>query len=103
VRRFLRAVARGYDDAISKPEIACAAMASRVEGETTEGLRPYLEALSPVLRADAPAFGRLNLSVLRDYLAWTKEIGVLDLREDPANFATNEFLPPLPGGQGGKP
>jgi putative hydroxymethylpyrimidine transport system substrate-binding protein len=102
-RGFLRAVARGYDDAVSKPEIACAAMAARVEGETTEGLRPYLEALSPVLRADAPAFGRLNLSALRDYLVWTKEIGVLDLREDPANFATNEFLPPLPGGEGGRP
>jgi putative hydroxymethylpyrimidine transport system substrate-binding protein len=102
-RGFLRAVARGYDDAIAKPDVACAAMAARVEGETTEGLKPYLEALSPVLRADAPAFGRLNLSVLRDYLAWTKEIGVLDLREDPAKFATNEFLPPLPGGEGGKP
>ena len=103
VRGFLRAVARGYDDAVSKPELACAAMAARAEGETTEGLRPYLEALSPVLRADAPAFGRLNLSVLGDYLAWTKQIGVLDLREDPANFATNEFLPPLPTGEGGKP
>jgi putative hydroxymethylpyrimidine transport system substrate-binding protein len=103
VRAFLRAVAKGYDDAIAKPEVACASMAARVQGETTEGLRPYLEALSPVLRADAPAFGRLNLSVLRDYLAWTKEIGVLELREDPAKFATNEFLPPLPGGDGGKP
>jgi len=102
-RGFLRAVARGYDDAISKPDIACAAMAARVEGETTEGLKPYLEALSPVLRADAPAFGRLNLSVLKDYLAWIREIGVLDLQEDPAKFATNEFLPPLPGGGDGKP
>lgn len=103
VRGFLRAVAKGYDDAISKPEIVCAAMAARVEGESTVGLRPYLEALSPVLRADAPAFGHLNLSVLREYLVWTREIGILDLHEDPANFATNEFLPPLPGGQGEHP
>jgi putative hydroxymethylpyrimidine transport system substrate-binding protein len=102
VRGFLRAVARGYDDAVSKLDIGCAALAARVEGETTGGLRPYLEALSPVLRADAPAFGRLNLSVLRDYLTLTKEIALLDLREDPANFATNEFLPPIPGGDGGK-
>jgi putative hydroxymethylpyrimidine transport system substrate-binding protein len=101
VRRFLRAVARGYDDAISKPDVACAAMAARVEGETPEGLRPYLDALRPVLRADAPEFGWLNLAVLRDYSAWTKEIGVLDLRENPSKFATNEFLPPVPGGQGG--
>lgn len=102
VRGFLRAVARGYDDAVSKPDVVCAAMAARVEGETTESLKPFLAALSPVLRADAPAFGRLNLPVLKDYLAWIKSIGVLDIHEDPANFATNEFLPPLPGSQDGK-
>lgn len=103
VRGFLRAVVRGYDDAISKPDVARANMAARVEGETAEALKPYLDALTPVLRADAPAFGRLNISVLRDYVAWVKEIGVLDVREDPANFATNEFLPPIPGGEGGRP
>ncbi len=102
VRGFLRAVARGYDDAVSKPDVVCAAMAARIEGETTESLRPYLAALSPVLRADAPAFGRLNLPVLRDYLAWIKSIGVLDIQEDPAKFATNDFLPPLAGSQDGK-
>ena len=102
-RGFLRAVVRGYDDAISKPDIARAAMAEQVEGETSEGLKPYLEALTPVLSADAPAFGWLNISVLRDYVAWIKEIGVLDIVEDPANFATNEFLPPIPAGEGGKP
>jgi len=102
VRGFLRAVSRGYDDAVSKPDVACAAMSGQVEGETTEGLKPYLESLIPVFKADAPEFGWLNLSVLKDYADWTKEIGVLDLREDPAKFATNEFLPPLPG-QGGNP
>jgi putative hydroxymethylpyrimidine transport system substrate-binding protein len=103
VRGFLRAVARGYEDSISKPDLARAAMAARVEGETSEGLKPYLEALTPVLRADAPAFGWLNISVLRDYVAWIKEIGVLDIHEDPANFATNEFLPPITGGDRGQP
>jgi hypothetical protein len=78
-------------------------MAKLVEGETAEGLKPYLDSLNPVLRANAPEFGWLNLSVLKDYLAWTKEIGVLDLHEDPANFATNEFLPPLPPAKGGTP
>ena len=99
-RGFLRAVTRGYDDAISKPDVACAAMASRVEGETPQGLKPYLEALAPVLRADAPAYGRLNIAVLRDYLTWIRQIGVLDVSEDPASFATNEFLPPVTGGPG---
>ena len=102
VRKFLQAVVNGYADAISKPDAACAAMAARVEGETPESLKPYLEALTPVLRADAPAFGYLNLSVLKDYLRWLRDIGVLDLREDPAKFATNEFLPPPSGGQAGK-
>ncbi len=102
VRRFLKAVVGGYDDAISKPEVACAAMAARTEGETVEGLRPYLEALTPVLRADAPAYGWLNIPVLEDYVSWLKQIGVLDIREDPAKFATNEFLPSRPGDETGK-
>ena len=59
-------------------------MAAQVEGETTDGLKPYLEALSPVLQADAPEFGWLNIPVLKDYLGWLKQMGVLDLREDPA-------------------
>jgi putative hydroxymethylpyrimidine transport system substrate-binding protein len=101
-RGFLRAVTRGYEDAISKPDVACAAMAARVEGETPQGLMPYLKALAPVLRADAPAYGRLNIAVLGDYLTWIRQIGVLDVSEDPTRFATNEFLPPLPGGPGEK-
>ncbi len=103
VRKFLQAVVGGYDDAISKPDTACAAMAARVEGETSDSLKPYLAALTPVLRADAPAFGYLNIPVLQDYLRWLRETGVLDLREDPAKFATNEFLPPVSGGQGNRP
>jgi putative hydroxymethylpyrimidine transport system substrate-binding protein len=102
VRGFLRATTKGYEDAISKPDVACAAMAERVAGETAEGLKPYLEAVIPVFRADAPAYGRLNIPVLRDYLAWIRQIGVLDVPEDPTSFATNEFLPPLPGEQEGK-
>lgn len=102
-RGFLRAVTKGYNDAMAKPEVACAAMAGRVEGETTKGLMPYLEAVTPVLRADAPAYGWLNIPVLRDYLMWIRQIGVLDVTEDPTKFATNEFLPAIPAEQGGKP
>lgn len=101
-RKFLRAVSRGYDDAIAKPDVAAAAMAARVEGETTASLKPFLDAVTPVLRADAPAFGRVNISVLRDYLAWIRQVGVLDVREEPSNFATNEFLPALPSDQAAK-
>lgn len=101
-RSFLRAVSRGYQDAISNPDGACAAMAARVEGETAAGLKPYLDAIRPLFRADAPEFGWLNLSVLRDYLGWIRQIGALDVREDPSKFATNEFLPPLSAGQGTK-
>jgi putative hydroxymethylpyrimidine transport system substrate-binding protein len=102
-RRFLRAVSRGYEDSISMPDAACAAMAKEVEGESAQGMKPFLESVIPVLKADAPGFGRLNLGVLRDYLAWTREIGVLDLREDPAKFATNEYLPPVAGSKAGNP
>lgn len=103
VRAFLRAVVRGYDDAIAKPDQSCAAMAPQVEAETAQGLRPYLEALLPVLRADAPSFGWINMPVLHDYLTWIRQAGVLDLREDPAKFATNQYLPLAPAIERGKP
>jgi putative hydroxymethylpyrimidine transport system substrate-binding protein len=95
VRGFVRAVVEGYHDALLKPDVALVAMAERVDGETPDGLRPYFEALSPALTADAPVFGHLNISALRNYVTWTKQIGALDLREDPTRFATNEYLPPF--------
>jgi putative hydroxymethylpyrimidine transport system substrate-binding protein len=102
-RKFLRAVVSGYDDVIAKPDAVCAAMAAQVEGETADGLKPYLAALTPVLRADAPEYGWLNIPVLKDYLEWLREVGVFDLRENPEKFATNEFLPQVTGGEASKP
>jgi ABC-type nitrate/sulfonate/bicarbonate transport system substrate-binding protein len=93
VRAFLRATVRGYADALARPDDALAAMATRVEGETVPGLRPYFDAVRPVLQADAPAYGRVNLAVLRSYLDWVRETGVLDFRADPSTFATNAYLP----------
>jgi ABC-type nitrate/sulfonate/bicarbonate transport system substrate-binding protein len=92
-RKFLRAVVHGYDDAIANPDAAAAAMAARVEGETADGLKPYLAALSPVLKADAPEYGWVNIPVLGEYLGWLKQTGVMALHEDPAKMATDEFLP----------
>ena len=56
--------------------------------------------MRPVLQADAPAYGRVNLAVLRDYLAWVREAGVFDFRADPSSFATNDYLPPAAGERG---
>jgi len=100
VRAFLRAVSRGYADALRSPDAALASMASLVEGETAEGLRPFFDSVRPVLQADAPAYGRVNLAVLRDYLAWVREAGVFDFRADPSSFATNDYLPPAAGERG---
>jgi ABC-type nitrate/sulfonate/bicarbonate transport system substrate-binding protein len=96
LRSFLKAVVRGYGDALANPDASLAAMASAVEGESVQGLRPYFDAVRPVLKADAPAYGRLDLAAIRDYVAWVKDAGIFDFREDPSRFATNEFLPPAP-------
>jgi len=92
-RRFLAAVVRGYGDAIARPDAALAAMAARVEGETAQALKPYFDAVRPVLQADAPSYGYVNLKVLRDYLVWVKDTGVLDFNADPSTWATNAYLP----------
>jgi ABC-type nitrate/sulfonate/bicarbonate transport system substrate-binding protein len=93
VRAFLRAASRGYEDALNSPDAALASMASEVEGETLAGLRPFFGAVSPVLKADAPYYGHLDLGVLRAYLGWVRDTGVLNFSEDPAAFATNAYLP----------
>lgn len=92
-RAFLAAVTRGYEDALAKPDEALASMAAQVEGETVEGLRPYFEAVRPVLRDGAPAYGHLDLPVLRAYAGWARQAGVLDFQEDPSRYATNRYLP----------
>ena len=102
VRAFLGAACRGYGDALERPDGALAAMASRVEGESVEGLRPFLDSVMPVLRDGAPAYGRLDIPVINRYVAWARQAGVLDLREDAAAFATNDCLPG-PGAGGGAP
>jgi putative hydroxymethylpyrimidine transport system substrate-binding protein len=103
VRRFLRAFVHGYDDALAKPDSALTATASRVEGETPDSLRPYLQALAPVFRADAPEYGWINMQALKDYIDWTRKVGVLDFHEAPEKFATNEYLPPIPAAKGAQP
>jgi len=103
VRRFLAALVHGYRDCLSKPDAAIAAMASRVEGDTVDSLKPYFDSVRPVLQADAPSYGYVNLGVLRDYLAWVKDTGVLDFNADPATWATNAYLPADAQGAGTHP
>lgn len=93
VRRFLAAMSRGYGDAISRPEVALAAMASRVEGDTVEGLKPYFDAIRPVLQADAPVYGYVNIAALGEFQKWAKEAAILDFLDAPSTYATNAFLP----------
>lgn len=93
VRAFLAATRRGYDDALANPPAALASMASLVQGDSEAELRPYFDAVAPVLRADAPAYGHVDLAVLGAYCAWLHEAGVLEVREAPAAFATNAYLP----------
>jgi putative hydroxymethylpyrimidine transport system substrate-binding protein len=97
-RKFLRAVTHGYEDAIAKPDAACATMAAQVEGETADSLKPYLAALAPVLQADAPEYGWVNIAVIGEYLGWLKRTGVMDIHEEPSKIATNEFLPVMASG-----
>lgn len=91
VEGFVEATRRGYEDVRADPRAALDALLAHAEGVTLKQAEPQLEALLPVFQADALCYGYVDLEVLRRYLAWARDAGVLELEADPSDFATDAF------------
>lgn len=91
VEGFVEATRRGYQDVQADPRAALEALLAHAEGITLKQAEPQLEALLPVFKANAPCYGYVDLDVLREYLAWARDAGVLELEADPSDFATDTF------------
>jgi putative hydroxymethylpyrimidine transport system substrate-binding protein len=90
---FTKATVEGYTQATANPDQALGNLTKQAEGLALSDAKAQYEALKSVYQADAPVYGKLNLKVLADYLAWTRETGVLNLSDDPAKFASDRLLP----------
>jgi len=90
---FVKATVDGYTQATANPDQALANLSKQAEGLALSDAKAQYEALKPVYQATAPAYGKLDLKVLGEYLTWAKEAKILDLSDEPSKFATDRFMP----------
>lgn len=95
VRRFLRAVVRGYDAAMEDPQAAIDLLLS-VYAEADEAVeRPGVGVLVPLWRSDQGAFGWQEEARWTDFANWMKANGLLREDIDPLKAFSNEYMPDI--------
>jgi ABC-type nitrate/sulfonate/bicarbonate transport system substrate-binding protein len=80
VRAAIRGLQRGYTQAQADPESAITALMEAERGLDRAGLAAQLDAVAPAFTAGtgARAMGRLRPEVLRDWVEWDVEFGILE-------------------------
>jgi putative hydroxymethylpyrimidine transport system substrate-binding protein len=81
VRAAVRALRRGYEEALADPESAVTALVDRAGVLERENVQRELEAVSPAFTAGARRFGELDPARLRRWAAWEARFGIT--REPP--------------------
>ena len=93
----VRALARGYDEALDDPRVAEQALQSQVPGLDPSLLDAELRALAPAFRLPGEAFGVLSAARLRAWAGWETRFGIVRRAPDLAAMFDPRFVP---GGQG---
>ncbi len=93
VKKFLKAVSRGYQYAIENPEEAADLLVKAVPELNKELVAASQKWLSPKYIDDAPRWGEQKTEVWENYAGWMKEHGLLDGEFKAEDAFTNEFLP----------
>jgi len=98
VRRFLRALSRGYCYAIENPEQAAAILLEHVPELDPALVGASQTWLSTKYTEDADAWGIQSEAVWERFAAWALESGLIESPIDASRAFTNEFLPQEPEG-----
>jgi len=93
VRKFLRAVARGYEFAIGNPEVAAQILLKYTPETDEELLLASQKYLSPRYQDDALRWGEQKAGVWERYASWMYEKELLPEMIDSDKAFTNDFLP----------
>lgn len=93
VRRFLKATAQGYLDAIDQPREAVASLEKAAPGLDGELLEASLLYLQGRFIDDAPYWGAMREETWVRFAAWMEERGLLDRPIDPRQAFDASFLP----------
>ncbi|MEE8442183.1 MAG: ABC transporter substrate-binding protein [Dehalococcoidia bacterium] len=93
IERFVRAVVRGYKDAMADPQAAVDTLLIGTNEEVDEAIeRPGVGFLSPLWGDEVPSFGWQTQERWASYAAWMYETGQLREPVDPDAAFTNEFV-----------
>lgn len=93
VKKFLRAVTKGYNYSITNPKDAVKSLlkfAPETDAKIAEASQVYL---AKEYRADAKKWGEMKASIWTNYSNWMFSKGLLKKKLDIKNAYTNEFLP----------
>lgn len=93
IKKFLAAVAKGYEFAISNPEEAADILVDAVPDLDAELVKASQKWLAPKYQDDADRWGVQKLEVWKNYSSWMYENGLLEKELDSEKAFTNEFLP----------
>nr|WP_233532046.1 ABC transporter substrate-binding protein [Paenibacillus alkalitolerans] len=93
VKKFLKAVAKGYQYAIDKPEEAADVLVKAVPELNKALVVASQKWLSPRYADDAPRWGEQKRDVWVNYADWMSEHGLLEGEFNADEAFTNEFLP----------
>ena len=92
VARFLRAVRRGYQDAIADPQAGVDILLRGTRGEVDEAIeRPGADLLKPVWKTATADFGEQDASRWKSFSDWMLENGLLTEELDYTKAFTSQF------------
>ena len=92
VERFVRALRRGYEDAISDPQGGVDILLRGTKDEVDEAIeRPGADLLVPVWRTETARFGEQDSSRWERFTKWMQENGLLSEEVDADEAFTNRF------------
>ena len=87
VERFLRAIRRGYQDAVSDPQAGVNVLLEGTNEEVDEAIeRPGADLLAPLWQTDSTSFGSQDAARWSDFTRWMQDNGLLseDVKSDDA-------------------
>ncbi|HQD42356.1 MAG TPA: ABC transporter substrate-binding protein, partial [Bacillota bacterium] len=93
VKGFLRAVTKGYEYCIEKPEEAAEFLLKVSPELDRELVIESQKFLSKEYQSDAPAWGLMKREIWESYATWMYERDLIESMLDVDKAFTNEFLP----------
>lgn len=93
VKAFLSATDKGMDWSLANEETALNGLAGHIEGTKAKDLTEFFDALRPVFKGDADAYGWMNIKGIETYSEWAVRMGLISDPGPVDAFITNEYLP----------